>query len=43
LVRTTNKRFQGKTKLGPRGDSMVEFDWKVGEVIDKNEIPCLST
>ncbi len=31
--RTPNKRFQGKTKLGPRGDSMVEFDWKVGEIM----------
>ena len=31
--RTPNKRFQGITDLGPRGDSMVEFDWKVGEVI----------
>jgi len=31
--RTPNKRFQGKTELGPRGDSMVEFDWKVGEVM----------
>jgi len=31
--RTPNKRFQGATKLGARGDSMVEFDWKVGEVI----------
>jgi len=31
--RTPNKRFQGKTELGPRGDSMVEFDWKVGEIM----------
>ena len=31
--RTPNKRFQGVSELGPRGDSMVEFDWKVGEVI----------
>jgi len=31
--RTPHKRFQGKTELGPRGDSMVEFDWKVGEIM----------
>lgn len=31
--RTPNKRFQGKTELGPRGDSMVEFDWKIGEIM----------
>ena len=33
VPRTPNKRFQGKTELGPRGDSMVEFDWKVGEIM----------
>ena len=31
--RTPNERFQGKTELGPRGDSMVEFDWTVGEIM----------
>ncbi len=31
--RTPNPRFQGATKLGYRGDSMVEFDWATGEVM----------
>ncbi len=26
-------RFQGKTKLGYRGDAMVEFDWVTGEIM----------
>jgi arylsulfatase A-like enzyme len=26
-------RFRGKTKLGYRGDSMVEFDWMTGEIM----------
>ncbi|MEI6178659.1 MAG: sulfatase-like hydrolase/transferase [Verrucomicrobiota bacterium] len=31
--RTPNPRFKGKSGLGYRGDSMVEFDWAVGELI----------
>ena len=27
-----HERFQGKTGLGLRGDSIVQFDWMVGEV-----------
>jgi len=33
VPRAPNKRFQGKTGLGYRGDSMVEFDWAVGEIL----------
>ena len=33
VPRAPNKRFQGATKLGYRGDSMVEFDWAVGEIM----------
>ena len=28
-----NKRFKGKTKLGKRGDAMVQLDWAVGEIL----------
>jgi len=31
--RTPNPRFKGKSGLGYRGDSMVEFDWAVGELL----------
>lgn len=34
VPRIAHERFQGKTKLGPRGDVIVEFDWMVGEVVD---------
>ncbi|QZT37575.1 arylsulfatase [Halosquirtibacter xylanolyticus] len=33
VPRTPHKRFQGTTTLGYRGDSMVEFDWVVGEIL----------
>jgi len=33
VPRAPNPRFQGKTKLGYRGDSMVEFDWVTGEIL----------
>jgi arylsulfatase A-like enzyme len=33
VPRVTHERFQGKTKQGPRGDAIVEFDWCVGEVM----------
>ena len=33
VPRTPAKRFQGKTSLGYRGDSMVEFDWVTGELL----------
>ena len=33
VPRTPNQRFVGKTKLGPRGDVIVEGDWCVGEIM----------
>jgi arylsulfatase A len=33
VPRMPHERFQGKTKLGFRGDSIVEFDWCVGELM----------
>ncbi len=33
VPRAPNPRFQGKTGLGYRGDSMVEFDWATGEIM----------
>lgn len=33
VPRLPGNEFVGKTKLGPRGDSVVEFDWAVGEVM----------
>jgi len=33
VPRAPNPRFHGKTKLGYRGDSMVEFDWATGEIM----------
>jgi arylsulfatase A len=33
VPRIPHERFQGKTKLGLRGDAIVELDWCVGEVM----------
>jgi arylsulfatase A-like enzyme len=33
VPRVPAPRFRGKTKLGYRGDSMVEFDWVTGEIM----------
>ncbi|WP_417848650.1 sulfatase family protein [Thalassoglobus sp.] len=33
VPRIPHERFQGKTKLGFRGDAIVEFDWCVGELM----------
>lgn len=33
VPRTPASRFAGSTKLGPRGDAVVEADWCVGELI----------
>lgn len=32
VPRMPNERFQGKTKLGFRGDAIVQLDWCVGEI-----------
>lgn len=33
VPRTPHPRFKGKSKLGYRGDAMVQLDWAAGEVI----------
>lgn len=33
VPRLPNKRFVGATTLGPRGDSIVQFDWAVGDIM----------
>lgn len=37
VPRMPAKRFQGATNMGPRGDSIVEFDWVVGALVQKLE------
>jgi arylsulfatase A-like enzyme len=37
VPRMPNGRFVGKTDMGPRGDSIVELDWAVGQVLDALE------
>ncbi len=34
VPRLPNKRFVGKTTMGPRGDAIVELDWSVGHLIE---------
>jgi len=34
VPRAPDPKFRGKTPLGYRGDSMVEFDWAVGELME---------
>ncbi len=33
VPRVVHERFQGATKLGPRGDAIFELDWCVGELL----------
>jgi arylsulfatase A-like enzyme len=33
VPRVPNPRFAGKTTMGPRGDSIAQADWQVGEVL----------
>ncbi len=33
VPRAPHPRFKGKSKLGFRGDAMVQFDWAVGEIM----------
>ncbi len=35
VPRVPNPRFVGQSECGPRGDTIVELDWMVGEVLDK--------
>jgi arylsulfatase A-like enzyme len=34
VPRVPHPRFRGATKLGPRGDVIVEFDWSAGQVLN---------
>ncbi len=34
VPRLPNRRFTGKTPMGPRGDAIAELDWTVGRVLD---------
>jgi arylsulfatase A-like enzyme len=34
VPRVPHPRFRGTTRMGPRGDAIVEFDWSVGELLD---------
>ena len=33
VPRIPHPRFAGKSGMGPRGDSILEFDWSVGEIL----------
>jgi arylsulfatase A-like enzyme len=33
VPRIAHERFQGQSSLGPRGDSILQFDWCVGELM----------
>lgn len=33
VPRVPHPRFVGKTKMGPRGDAIIQADWQVGEVL----------
>ncbi|MCX2575446.1 sulfatase family protein [Pedobacter sandarakinus] len=33
VPRSPNAKFVGATKMGPRGDAIVEMDWMVGEIM----------
>jgi arylsulfatase A-like enzyme len=34
VPRSPNPKFRGKSECGVRGDTIVEFDWTVGQVLD---------
>jgi len=37
VPRLPNRRFAGKTSMGPRGDAIAELDWCVGRIIETLE------
>lgn len=37
VPRTPHSRFVGSSKMGPRGDAIIEADWCMGELIDALE------
>jgi arylsulfatase A-like enzyme len=34
VPRMPNRRFVGKTGMGPRGDAIAELDWSVGQILE---------
>jgi arylsulfatase A-like enzyme len=42
VPRMPNRRFVGKTTMGPRGDAIAELDWCVGRIIETLEKQGLS-
>lgn len=34
VPRIVHERFQGKTKLGPRADAIIQLDWCVGQIME---------
>ncbi|HEU0138267.1 MAG TPA: arylsulfatase [Bryobacteraceae bacterium] len=37
VPRLPNRRFTGKTSMGPRGDAIAELDWTAGQLLDHLE------
>jgi arylsulfatase A-like enzyme len=37
VPRMPNRRFVGKTGMGPRGDAIAELDWSVGQILEALE------
>jgi arylsulfatase A-like enzyme len=37
VPRLPNRRFEGKSSMGPRGDAIAQMDWMVGQVIGELE------
>ena len=37
VPRIPHPRFAGKSGMGPRGDALVQFDWCVGQLVEKIE------
>lgn len=37
VPRVPNKRFQGKSSMGPRGDAIAQMDWMTGEIVKELE------
>lgn len=37
VPRVPNKRFEGKSSMGPRGDAIVQMDWMTGAIISELE------
>jgi arylsulfatase A-like enzyme len=35
VPRVPHQRFQNKSMLGARGDALLQFDWAVGQILDK--------